>query len=288
MDRHPFFDIILHTNEELESRLSSRGTPYCIVERVTLHEWPLSCVQRLTLEDGRRVIYKSQSGPTVEAQFYARARSRLLVQAETVYQDGPYTCMLFEYLDAPRLCDLKMPEQEAFQIGQQLLAEIRRIDGNLPVYLDVSTWESWQAEMGAMLEKLHDLVSRGVFRLVTKELTERVRQIASSAVVRPVIDGPSGLVHGDLGGDNIFLLPDGYRVIDWQRPIRGPVGLDLTSLVESFGYEPLRWTGRGLVLVMTLLHIHWLTACASRWFQAGSATYDCQIADLAHRIGMII
>ena len=43
--RHPYFDLRLHDDQELESHLSTK-----IVERITLHEWPLSCVQRLTLE----------------------------------------------------------------------------------------------------------------------------------------------------------------------------------------------------------------------------------------------
>ena len=78
----------------------------CRTERATLHEWPLSCVQRLTTSDGARVIYKSQFGPTVEPQFYAEARSDLLVPARTIYQAKGHACMLLESVDAPLLEEL--------------------------------------------------------------------------------------------------------------------------------------------------------------------------------------
>ena len=98
-----------------------------------------------------------------------------------------------------------------------------------------------------------------------------------------MIQGPNGLIHHDLHGDNVFLLPDGPRIIDWQRPIRGPLGLDLATLVESFGYDPRSRLAPGLTQVLGLLRIHWFTACAARWFPPGAETYDRQIVDLAGR-----
>ena len=74
MDAHPYFNLWLHSDDELSGLLTSQ-----VVERTTLHEWPLSCVQRLRLDDGRRVIYKAQFSEGVEAAFYAAARSPLLV-----------------------------------------------------------------------------------------------------------------------------------------------------------------------------------------------------------------
>jgi len=43
MQRHPFF------------------TGIGFVERATIHQWPLSCVQRLLLEDGTKLIYRTTS-----------------------------------------------------------------------------------------------------------------------------------------------------------------------------------------------------------------------------------
>ena len=58
----------LHTDADLARLL---GKP--ILERETIHEWPLSCVQRVTLEDGERWAYKTQLPPTVEPAFYEAA-----------------------------------------------------------------------------------------------------------------------------------------------------------------------------------------------------------------------
>jgi hypothetical protein len=44
-------------------------------------------IERVTLADGRRLIYKAQFGPTVESEFYARAQSELLPWAETIYEE---------------------------------------------------------------------------------------------------------------------------------------------------------------------------------------------------------
>ena len=93
MYRHPYFDLWMHDDEELVPLVQSD-----VLERVTLHEWPLSCVQRLTLADGRKLIYKAQFGPTVESQFYARARSGILPWAKTLHEADGYVCMLIEFI----------------------------------------------------------------------------------------------------------------------------------------------------------------------------------------------
>jgi hypothetical protein len=59
MIQPPFFDLHLHDDAELAALL---GSP--LVERTTLHKWPLSCVQRIRTADGRSRIYKVQAPPT--------------------------------------------------------------------------------------------------------------------------------------------------------------------------------------------------------------------------------
>jgi thiamine kinase-like enzyme len=96
------------------------------------------------------------------------------------------------------------------------------------------------------------------------------------------------LVHGDLTGDNLFILPNGtYKLIDWARPFRGPADLDLAALLESVGHDPLEWADGSIVTMLYMLRIHWLAQCATRWFPAGIATYDQQIADLMAQISHI-
>jgi hypothetical protein len=97
--RHPYFDLWLHNDDELAPFVQGD-----IAQRVTLHQWPLSCVQRLTTVDGRTLIYKAQFGPTVESEFYANARSDLLPWAQTIYVQDGYACMLFEFMGTDDLC----------------------------------------------------------------------------------------------------------------------------------------------------------------------------------------
>ena len=67
-------------------------------------------------------IYKSRFGPTVEAAFYAVARSDLLGQARTITQaDGyGYTCTLRDYIVAPLIEDIDLTEAQAARIARQV------------------------------------------------------------------------------------------------------------------------------------------------------------------------
>lgn len=73
MKKHAFFDLYLHSDAALEANLGRR-----ISERVTLHEWPLSRVERIITTSGSWV-YKTQRPPSLEAAFYDAARSDLLL-----------------------------------------------------------------------------------------------------------------------------------------------------------------------------------------------------------------
>ena len=124
MEHHQYFDLQLHNNSELEMLLGR-----CISKRKTLHEWPLSYVQRLEFSDGSTMIYKSSSGPTVEPEFYVRVRFPLLVGAQTLYRDERYACMLLEDVKAPLLEQKELTEEEALRIGSDLLAGISQVEG---------------------------------------------------------------------------------------------------------------------------------------------------------------
>jgi len=276
MHRHPHFDLLLHDDRELASYLQSD-----IVERRTLHQWPLSCVQQLTMADGRKAIYKVQFGPTVESEFYAEARSPLLPWAETIYQSDGYVCMLFEFLEGPLLEKLDLPEEQVVQVGRAVMDQIANIGGELPHYLDVSTESKWEELIIALARDLRALVDQRRFTIVDRPTVRALERWALSEAILSAIRTRPGYVHRDLGGDNLFVLPDGYRVIDWQRPILGPTDLDLASLLESLGCDPLKHVDRGVIRVLCLLHVRWLTECATRWFPQGTKGYDQQIMGLA-------
>jgi hypothetical protein len=281
MHAHPYFDLRLHTDDELDARI---GDP--IVERTTLHEWPLSCVQRLTLESGRRLIYKAQYGPTVEADVYARVRSPLLPRAETLYRAEGHVCMLIEYVDAPMFEDLEPSEQEALRVAGEVRAQLDALEGDLPAYLDIRDQGRWRAYVGAMLDELAALIEGGAFSQTTAQMAADLARWAVSPSVLAAFQGPCGYVHRDLSADNLLVLPDGYKVIDWQRPLWGPTDLDRVDLLNSLGYDPLRHVDPSVVQVWLILSIGWLTEAKARWFPEGE-TYDREVAERIARVRAI-
>lgn len=276
MHQHPHFNLILHDDQELEHLL---GIP--ITGRTTLHQWPLSCVEHIGTGDGGSWIYKSQWGPTVEAAFYAQARSPLLPKARILHQsENGHINMLFEYINAPRMEDLLLSEEEILTIGIEIIEKIAQIEGDPPCFLDFSQESSWQALMEQMLAGLRALVAQGDFKVTDSADVANLQKWAYDAQVVDALGRDPGLVHHDLTGNNIFVSPDGYRLVDWQRPIRGPRALDLSLLLESMGIQPQHHIERGVVWLMILLRIEWFTQCALLWFPAGRQIYDAAIARL--------
>jgi len=280
MEHHPYFDLWLHKNEEL-----GKVTGGAIIERVTLHEWPLSCVQRLTCADGRTFIYKVQSQPTVEPEFYQQARSPLLVRSQVLPVDGLPPALLLEDVRAPRLSDLGLSPAEAVRAADVILDGIAGIKGDLPALLDIRTGERWLAHSQKILANLRALVEQGSFTRVTPAMIERVAGHSLSAdVLAAVENGPTGFVHSDLFAENILAPQGGYMVLDWQRPIWGPVGLDRAALLGSLGVALEEHLPPGLLRLRTLLSIDWLAQAARFWFPPGVETYDQQIARLIEQL----
>ena len=117
MHAHPVFaDLLLHSDDELALALQS-----AIVERETIHAWPLSCVQRLCLADGTRLIYKSQLPPTVEPTFYARAASPLLPGQRTLGELGRCVTMVLDWIEAPLLRDVAHSAAEFVDHGRRVV-----------------------------------------------------------------------------------------------------------------------------------------------------------------------
>ena len=281
MYRHPYFNLYLHDRDELEKTLQAE-----IVERRTLHEWPLSCVEQLITSHGNKWIYKSQFGPTVEPFFYQNARSNLLTSAKTLHtSEAGYVNMLFEFIEAPRIDDLKLSDEAILAAGNEIIQNIAKIEGELPTYLDISTKKLWRELIETMLARLGKLVSQGVFNSVDDSSLPNLRKWAFSKDVLGALERNVGFVHSDLSGDNVFILPDDYRVIDWQRPVIGPKELDLATLLESQNREILRYVNQSVVCLMYLLRIEWFTECAVRWFPEGQNHYDKSICQLINSIG---
>ena len=281
MYQHKYFNLRLHDNVELEEILRAK-----IVERRTLHEWPLSCVEQVITHEGGKWVYKSQLGPTVEPQFYANAKSKLLVAGKTLYQsESGFVNMLFEFIEAPRIENVNLSDHAIVAAWSNISQSIGKIEGNLPYYHYISEKNRWTELMEAMLENLDKLVFQGAFQRVDKMALRKLRNWAYSEEVLAALGKNTGFVHNDLNSNNIFVLPDGYRIIDWQRPIIGPKELDLAALLASLNKEVSRFVDQSIVWIMYLLRIEWCTECAVRWFPEGQDSYDRSIHRLINLVG---
>lgn len=259
MATHPFFTRLqTHSDEELSERL---GLP--ITERETIHEWPLSWVQRLRLADGRRLIYKSQLPPTVEPEFYARASSSLLPGHRRLENLGECATMLFDWIDAPLLRDVAESDAALIDHGRRIVGQIGAIGGDLPVYLDIGSAEAWSSVGAVSLEKLRQLVLDGRFGSTDLDAVERVRRWAASPRIDETITRSPRVIHGDLTAAQVFVTEDGYRVIDWQRPVLGPPEVDLVALlVGEVGragerVDPRRYVDGPVVGIFWFLRLCW-------------------------------
>ncbi len=277
MQRHEFFNLFLDTTVELEAVLGQK-----LSERRTIHEWPLSCVQLLITVDGKRWICKSQFGPSVEPEFYTRAKSLLIPKAKILNVSAlGHSNMLIEYIDAPLLKDVKASGSDVMAMTQAITKAISEIEGQLPYYLDVSTEEKWSVLMIQMIADLNNLESQQV----NDEVIETIRNWAFSKVVLAVFLGEISYVHHDLSGTNIFVTAEGFKLIDWQRPIFAPKALDLAILLDSIGKDALLFVDEGIVWMMYLLRIHWFKECSLLWFPEGRQVYEDSIVKLSRQLG---
>ncbi len=283
MHRHEHFELWLHDDAELAEHVDC-----AIAERTTLHEWPLSCVQRLVLADGRRLVYKSQSPPSVEAEFYRIVRSGLLVEAATIHESDGHSCMLLEHVDAPLLDSLHLPEDEVVRGGRRVMEQIAELDGGLPCFMDVGTEEKWHARFDETIATVDSFVREGKYAHTAPEHVRVLERAATSGPVLTVVRESSGYLHADFTGDNVFAMPDGtWRLIDWQYPRYGPCDTDLVSLLESLGFDAVPHVGAGPVLARRLLSVDWVVQCTARWIPAAHAVYDRAIAAMADSIAAL-
>lgn len=254
MEQHPIFPAIqMHSDSELARALGA-----AITERETIHQWPLSCVQRLVLSSGERLIYKSQLPPTVEAQFFERARSALLPSHRFLGKLGGCDTMAIEWIDAPLLRDKAAADSDIVEHGKRVLLQISQIQGDLPTYLNIGTVPAWLAEASSTLDKLSALIQKRWFRSSTLAEVQRVREWAESIETRDAIAHRDGLIHGDLKADQIFVTQDGYRLIDWQRPAIAPPEVDMVSLLVEQAIDPHPYVESIFVKIFWFLRLHWV------------------------------
>ena len=262
MHAHPVFaDILLHSDNELAAALGSS-----IVERETIHVWPLSCVQRLRLQNGARLVYKSQLPPTVEPAFYARAVSPLLPGHRTLGELGRCVTMVIDWIDAPLLRDVVHSAAEFVDHGRRVVDLIGAIGGDLPVYVGIGSLRAWSTLAERVLDDLGQLIVDGRFSSTRLEQVERVRAWATDSMVAVRVTTGSRVAHGDLMAEQVFVTADGYRVIDWQRPVVAPPEVDLVALLVRAGLDPRPYVDATTVRVFWFLQLHWAVEAQAHLF----------------------
>lgn len=281
MQTHPYFpDILLHTDTQLADLLGTK-----VVQRDTIHEWPLSCVQRLLLADGTRLIYKSQLQPTVESQFYQAASSSLLPGHRPLGTLGQCDIIILDWIDAPLLRDVVKSEADLLKQGRQVIAQIGQMQGDLPTYLDISSPEAWASACDHTFEQLEKLITDKRFTLTSLDTVERVRRwTQSTPVLAKLVEHPC-LIHGDLTSEQIFVVPGGYRVIDWQRPVIAPPEVDLVTLLVSQNVEPRRYLDASVIGIYWFLLFSWAVKAQAELFpQQHGPLFDQWAAQSIHNI----
>jgi hypothetical protein len=241
-----------HTTPELEQALGER-----VVAREQIHAWPLSLVEALTTASGRQLIYKAQLEPTCEAEFYASARSPILPACQIVERDAQQAALLLPMIEAPTLRSAGLGQDAIVAHGRAVIVAIGRIEGAVPLYVDLGTVEAWRAFAGLTLDMLATLVGDGRFARVSPGDIGALARWAETRPVLDMVDRTSQLINADLKAEHIFLTVDGYRVIDWQRPYRGPAEIDLVCLLESMQIPAEAYAQPAAIALRSFLFVHW-------------------------------
>lgn len=280
MDRHPHFpELLLHTDDQLAAVLGAE-----LVDRRTIHEWPLSCVQRVTLADGRTLAYKSQLPPTVEPEFYRRVSAAFLPGCLALEPVADCAFLLIDWIDAPSLRDVADGPADLLAHGREITAAIGAVTPAAPHYLDLGTEPSWRRETGATFAKAATLVRDGRFRSI--DLAD-LRQLAAWAgdpvVIGRVIDG-ARLVNGDLRCDQVLITTSGYCVLDWQRPVIALPQVDLVSLLLGEDLEPRDYVDPMVDRVYWMMRLQWAVECQHDLFPDSHGAYDDAVGFAVARI----
>lgn len=270
MEHHPYFNLRLHSDDELRQILNRD-----LRSRQTIHEWPLSCVQSLTTTSGDRFIYKSQFGPTVEAQFYNQVVSPLLPGAQTLYQAEDYVILLIEFIEGSLLDDLKYSPSEVVQLGRSLVDAISHIGGEAPYYYDIGTAALWHEFVQQTLDAAEALINCGKFSTVKQREIEALWEWAMSKSVMVAFQERVSIVHGDATGENILLTPAGLKIIDWQRPIKAPSEIDLVALLESQQIDSREFVAPAIRGIFYFTRLAWAVECQKKWIP--QADYDAWV-----------
>ena len=186
--------------------------------------------------------------------------------------------MTFEYIDGTRVSELSLNVPQLLALSQKIQSEIARIQGDLPAYTDIGRVEKWLAFAESTIEAMTDLVDKRVFTSLSRSVGTSLRKWAAASALLDLVKTTSAFTHGDLTGENIFVVGDELRLIDWQRPRIAPKDIDTVTLLDAQGVDPRLYVNYEAVQMYHFLKISWFVECQTTHFPQGS-TYEQQILD---------
>jgi hypothetical protein len=276
MNKHPFFDLISPDNEEIAAILGCQ-----ILDRKTIAEWPLSCVEKVVNADGAEWMLKSNHAPcTIEGDFYSAVDRPFLIKPSFIKNEPPYQLIIYPHINGKPYSLTKLSqigsEKEIFRNHFAGILE-SLYDSELPVYLKIDTKAHFLVAFRKMISSLVELVESGTFSHTKGQDIEELAMSIESTIMEDVALQKTTLVHGDFSIDNLLFTPtNGYYILDWQRPIFGSPLIDEYTFIKSNGAIP----EPPAILIGSLVQIYWFVDCAVNWFPAGSKTYDQQVKGL--------
>lgn len=280
MKKHPYFDLQIFDNEELSEILDSP-----VITRKTIHHWPLSCVDKVTTGDEKTWILKSNRHPCdVEGHFYEAVRHPNILRPRHMLHHSPYQNIIYPFQLGKKLTEHRtQPGDSADSLFQRYHRVVDALtQPTLPVYLNVSTEETFTNRIVEMVANMERLVHTHQFHHTTITHLHQLKDILWSPRTLSIALSNTGLVHGDFSADNVFLQQnqDSFLIIDWQRPMIGAKLIDEYMFHSSLGATPSPEAS----LIGIIFQIDWLVDCAVHWFPEGMKTYDLQIKDFIGQV----
>lgn len=107
------------------------------------------------------------------------------------------------------------------------------------------------------MEKLNALHTRGRFPSVSPEDIHRITEWIYSCPLQDWVSQPPILQHGDLNRSQILGEGESLRILDWQRPVYAPAGIDLTTLLRDCHLDPRQYVPPQAVRLERYLHLLW-------------------------------
>ena len=264
--REEFLNIWVHSDGQLEELIGRK-----VRAREKLSHWPLSYVERVTLEDNTQLVYKSQhSAASVEREFYSKIEAPFL--ASPVYSGEYENCdiLVLPYLGCPALAEV--PEYRLEQAVLSASRMIQEIPG-MPVFFDLSSAEK--------LARVVDSVCACFDENCVAMLKNWVREKAPVCYANQRV----GNVHGDLTAANILIENGEPRyILDWQRPMAAPVGLESALAFRLAGHDAAARYG-DLGILALVCHFVWYAYACAKFLPFVFGTAEKLLLEFACRIG---